>query len=211
MWTRRLATLTMVLLLGTAGCATPSLLGFAPPSGPERGGPSGPLPGDAPAPPAASRARPAPAAPASNASVSRDDAPASTAADTSEREYLDAVRPLLQRLRDNGRDSMRLLDTLGSRSRAADVESRATTLKEQVDELQGEVDALTPPARYQRAHDDLQRALASQRDFLDSELQAYAHRDERTALRDALDRAGDQASDAMHYYAAASDALGILP
>ena len=65
--------------------------------------------------------------------------------------------------------------------------------------------------RLQRAHDDLLRSAASQKDFLDRQIEAYDNWSNRDAAFRALDRAGDSLSQAMNHYADAAAALGINP
>ena len=191
------------MLLASLGCG---LL-------PGRGAPAGgarPTPGS---PPPAGESQPAASAPATEAPAAPTSAPAETSADDtlSESAYKDAVRPLMRRLRDNGGESLSLLDQAQGRSSPGDAPDRAARLRTQVEEIEGELNALKPPSTLQRAHDDLLRSAASQKEFLDRQLEAYDNWSNRDAAFRALDRAGDSLSQAMNRYGDAAAALGINP
>jgi hypothetical protein len=149
-------------------------------------------------------AEPAPAPTNTAVSASGDEA-------LSESAYKDAVRPLMRRLRDNGRDSLSVLDQAQGRSSPGDAPDRAARLRGQVEEIEGELNALKPPSTLQRAHDDLLRSAASQKEFLDRQIEAYDNWSNRDAAFRALDRAGDSLGQAMNRYGDAAAALGINP
>jgi hypothetical protein len=195
--------LAVLVLLGSLGCGL--LPGGGAPAGGARPSPTSPPPAGDRQPTATARATEPPPAPTSTpVAASNDEA-------LSESAYKDAVRPLMRRLRDNGGESLSLLDQAQGRSSPGDAPDRAARLRTQVEEIEGELNALKPPSTLQRAHDDLLRSAASQKEFLDRQIEAYDNWLNRDAAFRALDRAGDSLSQAMNRYGDAAAALGINP
>jgi hypothetical protein len=135
---------------------------------------------------------------------------AAAAEPLSESAYKDAVRPLMRRLGENGRESTRVPERAQSRS-AADARSRAVELKAQVAEIEAELGGLVPPQSLQRGHDRLVDSIARQKEFLDAQIEAYDKWSDRNAAGRALQQASDHGARAMSYYGEAASALGIYP
>jgi hypothetical protein len=194
----------MLVLLGSLGCGLLPGRGGAPASG-TRTSPGGPPP--------ASERQPAESAPAAEPPPAATSVPVEANNDEalSESAYKDAVRPLMRRLRDNGGESLALLDQAQGRASPGDAPDRAARLRGQVEEIEGELNALKPPSALRRAHDDLLRSAASQKEFLDRQIEAYDNWSNRDAAFRALDRAGSSLSQAMNRYGDAAAALGINP
>jgi len=196
--------LAVLVLLGSLGCGLLPGRGSAPAGG-TRPSPGGPPPAsDRPPAESAPAAEPPPAATSAPVAADNDEA-------LSESAYKDAVRPLMRQLRDNGGESLALLDQAQDRASPGDAPDRAARLRGQVEEIEGGLNGLKPPSTLQRAHDNLLRSAASQKEFLDRQIEAYDNWSNRDAAFRALDRAGDSLSQAMNRYADAAAALGINP
>jgi hypothetical protein len=207
MRTGYLVILAAIVLLTSSGCGWVRI-GPPPPEG--RAAPSGPPAGAPPAPPrAAAAAEPAAEAPAPEPTA----APAQTSdsGTLSESAYKDAVRPLMRRLRDNGQESARVIERVQGRSNSGDAKDRAASLKAEVEEIEGEIRALTPPSNLQRAQEDLEQSIANQKEFLDAQMEAYDQWSNSSAAARSMQRAGERMSRAMSYYNDAARRLGINP
>lgn len=200
-----LALIGLIILLGSTGC-----LGRMPGVGGGPGRAATPGPASADAPPTAAPARAAEPADEPTAAPQASTSSGSTASSTlSESQYKDQVSPIMRRLRQNGLDSLNLSSPVSSCSAIAEPRGRAVRLREELNDIERDLNELANPSSLQRAQDDLGRAVQAQKESLDLSIEALDNCSNRSTLVDRLQRSQSRLLDARNAWEDARRALNI--